>query len=127
MYKECFIIILVLILVIGLDILTNNYTKKSVDNITSLLNELKEIILSDNKSSAKDKIKNIEDEWEKKDGVLAYYIEHDELEKVKTQITLLNADIDTKEYQHCIEYLDSTIFILEHIEEKEKFNIRSIF
>ena len=69
----------------------------------------------------------VRQKWKEKYNILAYYIEHDELEKVETEITRLSANIDVKEYEHCIEEIEASIFILEHIQNKEKLDIISIF
>jgi hypothetical protein len=67
------------------------------------------------------------EKWEERYKILAFYIEHDELEKVEIELTGLSADISVEEYKHCIAELDTTMFILEHIQEKEEFHLRSIF
>lgn len=127
MYKEFIIIIVVIALIIGLDIVTNNYTKSSVSILSDELNIIREDILQENKEKAQKQMINIKCIWEKRYNILAYYIEHDELEKVDTELTSLAAFLNVEEYGECVSELDKTIFILEHIEEKEKFDVRSIF
>ena len=127
MYKELVTIILVIALIIGLDIITNKYTKDSLEIISKELNILKEYILDENKEEAEKQMKLIKEKWEERYKILAFYIEHDELEKVKTELTGLSADLSVEEYKHCISEVDTTIFILEHIQEKEEFHLRSIF
>ena len=127
MYKEIIIVVVVIAIVVGLDIITNNYTKKSVELISKELEILKEEIFKKNKEKAEVQMKKVQEEWEKRYNVLAFYIEHDELEKVKTELTGLEADLSVEEYKHCISELEKTIFILEHIKEKEEFHFRSIF
>lgn len=127
MYKEIIIVILVIALIIGLDIITNNYTKTSVSILSDELNMLREDILQEDKENAQTQMMNIKNIWEEKYNILAYYIEHDELEKVETELTSLAAFLNVEEYGECISELDKTIFVLEHIEEKEKFDVRSIF
>lgn len=127
MFKEIIIIIVVISLVVGLDIITNNYTKNTVEIISNELNILREYILEENKVKAIEKMELIKEEWEDRNKILAYYIEHDELEKVKTELTGLGADLSVEEYKHCIAELDTTMFILEHIQEKEEIHFRSIF
>ena len=127
MYKEFIIIIVVIALIIGLDIGTNNYTKSSVSILSDELKTLREDILQKDKEKANKQIININNIWEDRYKILAYYIEHDELEKVETELTALAAFLSVEEYGECISELDKTIFILEHIEEKEKFDVRSIF
>ena len=127
MYKELIIIIVVVALVIGLDIISNNYLKESVTELSSELNSLKVPILEENQEKAKEQMKKVKDIWKRRYKVLAYYIEHDELEKVETELVRLAADIDMEEYKHCINELSTSIFILEHIKQKEKLDIISIF
>ena len=127
MYKEIIIILVVLAMVIGVDVISNNYTKSSFDIITSKLNVLKEYILKEDKDKATLKMQEIKEEWEKRYKLLAFYIEHDELEKVETEMVKMEADIEVEEFKHCISEVETTIFILEHIQEKEKFQLESIF
>ena len=58
---------------------------------------------------------------------MAYYIEHDELEKVRTNLTELKSHTETEEYEEAINDLDKSVFVLEHIEEKSEFNLKNIF
>ena len=127
MYKEIIIIMVVISLIVGLDIITNNYTKQSLEIITSELNLLREYILREDKQKAEEQMQIVKEKWEDRYKTLAFYIEHDELEKVETELTGLSADINVEEYKYCIAELDTTIFILEHIQEKEEFHLRSIF
>lgn len=127
MYREFIIIVVIVILIVGLDIITNNYTKDSLEIMSNELNILKEYILEEDKQKAEEQMKKIKEKWEERYKILAFYIEHDELEKVETEITGLAADLSVEEYKHCIAELETTIFILEHIQEKEEFHFRSIF
>jgi len=127
MYKEVIIIFVVVALVIGLDVISNNYLKEAVEELSNKLNELRVPILGGNQKEAQKQMKEIKEIWSEKFNVLAYYIEHDELEKVETELVKLAADIDMEEYKHCINELNTSIFILEHIGQKEKFDIMSIF
>ena len=127
MFKEILIIFVVVALVIGLDIISNEYLKEAVDELTRALNELRIFILEENQEEAQKQMRKVKDIWAEKFKVLAYYIEHNELEKVETELVRLAADIDMEEYKHCINELETSIFILEHIQQKEKFDIMSIF
>ena len=127
MYKELIIIIVVIILVIELDIITNKYTKETLEILSSDLNILREYILDEEKEKSETQMKKIKQNWEERYKILAFYIEHDELEKVETEMVKLGADIEVEEFKHCVSELETTIFILEHIQEKEEMHFRSIF
>lgn len=126
MYKETIIIIIIIILIILGDIITQKYTEKTVSEISIGLYELKDYI-SQNKEEKYKKIENIEEKWDKKSETLAYYIEHDELEKVNTEIAKIKADIETNNEKIEIENLERCIFVLEHIKDKNLIKIVNIF
>ena len=127
MYKELIIIIVVIILIVGLDIITNKYTKETLQILFGDLKILREYILDEDKQKAEEQMKKVKQNWEERYKILAFYIEHDELEKVETEMVKLEADIEVEEFKHCISELETTIFILEHIQEKEEMHFRSVF
>lgn len=129
MKKEIIICIVIVILVIIGNIITQNYTNKSVDKTSKQLQELREEIIKKdvNLDYANEKIKNICTVWGEQHEKLAFYIEHDELEKVKTSITGLKGYIEVEEYSQAVPELDKTAFILEHIQNKTTINLKNIF
>ena len=78
-----------------------------------------------------EKIKNdaeiVYKQWEKRHEKLAYYIEHDELEKVETELIGIKSDLETEDYEELIIGIDKSVFILKHIEDKYAFNLQNIF
>lgn len=127
MYKEIIICIFIIILIIGLDIVTQNYTKKSTIEITECLSELKSEIENENLENAKLKIEELDKKWDNKHDKLAYYIEHDELEKVDTAIVQVKSFVENDDIPSAIAELETGKFVLEHIERKYKFNLQNIF
>ena len=127
MYKEIIICIFIIILIIGLDIVTQNYTKKSTIEITECLSELKNEIENENLENAKLKIEELDKKWDNKHDKLAYYIEHDELEKVDTAIVQVKSFVENDDIPSAIAELETGKFVLEHIERKYKFNLQNIF
>lgn len=127
MYKEIIIIIVAITLVISLDIVTNNYTKETVEIMREKLTILREYIFEENKEESDLQIPDIEKEWDERYKILAFYLEHDELEKVNTELTSIKAFLDMEEYSECMNSLDKCVFILEHIQEKEETSLKSVF
>ena len=119
-YKEILISLVVIILVVTLNICTENYTKESIVKMSDRLETLKQAMNEEerNKENIETQINSILDDWDKRYQKLAYYIEHDELEKVKTELVSLKANIDVEEYEQGMPDLDKCVFILEHIKEK---------
>ena len=131
MLKEFIFCFLILIIILFGNNQTQNYTKESVKNISEQLTQLRQnLINKDDKideEKAKSEMENVEKEWENRHDKLAYFIEHDELEKVETNITALKSYIETKKYEESISELDKAEFLLKHIQDKYAFNLENIF
>lgn len=132
MWKEAMICIVIVVVIIAGDIWTQNYTVQSVEELSKQLEELKSdlVKMKDGEEIhevTKEKLKDIREEWDKRHDKLAYFIEHDELEKVEDNLTGINSFIETEEYAEAISELDKSVFILKHIEEKYDFKLENIF
>lgn len=138
MYKQVIIIFVVIVAIIIANITTQNNTNNAVEAMSKNLSELREKIYKLNESEesldvnkeqeeSTKKMEEIESLWEEKDETMSYYIEHNELEKVKTELTKLKANIETKDYQTAVESLDNCAFILKHIKDKSALKIVNIF
>ena len=129
MYKELVICIVIIIGIIVLNFITENFTKESVSFLTDELIGLRNEITEENiqNDEIKDRVNNIYTKWIDRYNVLAYYIEHDELEKVETNLVLLISAIEAGEYSDAIGELDEDVFILRHIQEKNSFDLKNIF
>lgn len=129
MKKEIIIILVILIFIITLNCITQNYTKQSVDILINKLEEVKQEILKEDVKNeiVQNKMEEINQLWRKRQNKLAYYIEHDELEKVESKLNLIKGNVQTNLYEETISEIEDTIFILNHIEEKYKFIIKNVF
>ena len=127
MYKEFIIISIILVLVISLDCITNKYVKESVSTMINKLEVLEDEILNENIDDIENRIKEAKDIWKRKYNVLAYYIEHDELEKVSLKLASIHGNVEGDELGNAVGDINEGIFLLKHIQEKEKFDFRSIF
>ena len=129
MYKEIVVCFLVVIFIISIDLISNNYTKKTFSNINENLNNLRNEMIKENKDENKiaDNLKKVEQEWNKNLNLLSCYIEHNELEKVIRQLTLIKGNIDVEEYSQAVPQLDECVFLINHIKDKESLLIRNLF
>ncbi len=129
MKKELIICIFIIIIIVIANITTQNYTKECVLKIKERLDILKEATLGENdeKENIDKEIENIENKWNEFQEKLAFYIEHDELEKVETQIFSIKGLAEIEEYKEIIPELEKCIFILEHIQDKSVLNIKNVF
>ena len=131
MKKEIIICIIIFILIIIGNILTEKYTSNSVEVITGSLKDLRKDILNNienvDKESTLEKINEVDEDWHKYYNLLAYFIEHNELEKAETNLIAVKSYIEGEEYGEGISKIDETIFVLEHIERKYKVTLQNIF
>ena len=115
MWKEVIICFIIVILILLGNFLMQNYTVKSVETLSNDLDVLREEILDQQdkeevSKDTKETITKLKDNWKEKYEKLAYFIEHNELEKVEA-----------------VNELDKSKFILQHIKEKYEFKLENIF
>lgn len=127
MFKETVISIVIVIVIFYLDIFTQGYTKKTTSEITDIFSTLKELAVKEDKENIEKQINELDEKWNKKHDKLAYYIEHDELEKVDTAIVSAKSYIQTEDYPSAAAELDVGKFVLEHIQKKYAFNLANVF
>lgn len=125
--KQVIICICIFIFIVLLDMWTQNYTKESVAHITDNLNMLKDNVIEEEKEKSQQQLDRTIRDWDERYEYLSYYIEHNELEKVKTELVELKANIETEEYHEAATDIETSIFILEHIKQKTSVQIKNIF
>ena len=129
MYKEIIISIIVIVLVFSFDFVSQKYTKNTIGEFSKELSELEQNIRKE-KMSDKDiekKTNELYDKWMEHHETLAFFIEHDELEKVETNFTAGKSFIESKKYSDAMSELEKTSFVLKHIKEKYLFSLENIF
>ena len=126
MLKEIIISIMIIVIIFSLDFLTTSYTDESIKQTTIMLDSLKEKIKNGEDSTNKN-IEELIDSWWNKRKKLSYFIEHDELEKVDTNLTNLKSYIEVSDYDMAINSIDEAKYILEHIKQKNSFSLANVF
>ena len=127
MKREILIAFIIIILIVILNIITANYTNKSMEDITSDLDKIRIQLVSKNKENLNDSIDNIIKKWEEKKNILAFYIEHTELEKMELYLHELDSNVETDEFNIAIQSLDSCNFMASHIRDKYEVALKNIF
>ena len=127
MFKEALICIAIVISIFVVDMFTQNFTKNTVNEVTDIFSDLKSNILNEDETQINNEIKRLDEKWKNVHDKLAYYIEHDELEKVDTAIITMKAYIETNNFSSAVAELEEGKFVLEHIQEKYAFNLKNVF
>lgn len=128
MFKEIFICILILSMIFVGNYITQSYTLKSVNEISSNLVEIKDEMQKENIESKKvnDKIGEMSNNLERRHDKLSYYIEHNEIEKLETELTSLKSYAEVEQYDEAINEIDRALFLLNHIKDKYEFNMKTV-
>ena len=98
MRKEWIICIVVILIVLVANIITQNYTKDSVEYMDKKLEVLETALLEKEveKEKVQEEMDNVMQDWKNGYEKLAYLIEHDELEKVETNFIAGKSFIKSK-------------------------------
>ncbi len=129
MVKEFFICTVILILIFVGNGITQGYSRSSIENINEKLANLREEMNQEeiNEEEIGKHQEEIDKQWEEMFSRLAYYIEHEELEKVSKNLENTKTYIGLKEYDNATKEINEGIYILNHIEDKYSFNLQNIF
>ena len=129
MYKELVISAIIVISIFVLDYITQKYTDDAINDAIQDLTTIKQALQEDNVNEEKvvrDAGENYE-KWLDYRKTLAFYIEHNELEKVETNYVSGNSFIENAKYEDAISELEKTVFVLQHINDKYSVNLENIF
>lgn len=129
MSKELIICIVVVIMIFGLNYITQTNTDRAVEQMKQYLEDTRQELLdkSPNYDMARKKAEATFNKWEELDDTMAFYIEHDEIEKVTTAITSTKSFVEKEDDSQAVDSIDRCKYILEHIDEREKFTLDNIF
>ena len=129
MKKEIFIIFFIIVLITVSHIITQNESGDFFESISEDLTNLENAITEEQtpKEELEKMIYQLHKKWNSKYGIHACFIEHDELEKVSTQLVSISADIKVQNYDRSVDEIERCKFILRHIQDKDALKIVNIF
>lgn len=127
MKKEIIISVLILLIVVTLNTVTQGYTKNATDEISEDLNKIRKELIEEETKDSKINIEEVTKKWEDREEKMVLYTEHGDLEKVGMYILEAKSHIETEEYNMAVESIDTCMFVIDHIKEKYKFSLKNIF
>ena len=129
MYKELVISAIIIVSIFILDFITQKYTDNVINEAIQDLTSIKQAMRQEpekNEEVLKQANDNY-DKWLEFHKRLAFYIEHNELEKVETNYVAGKSFIENAKYEDAISEIEKTIFVLKHINDKYSVNFQNIF
>ena len=128
--KEIIIICLIITSIIISSICVYNYLNKTSESIVNGLEVLKKEINKKEDTSEKEIIQSaerIKQNWNEIKEGWSNIVLHEELDSIETTLIKIKAKIEIGQKEESIEDIQTAIFLLEHIKEKEKINLKNIF
>lgn len=127
--KEIIIIISILIIIFAGSIITQMYLNKTSALLIDKLENIKSDIENEkfDKEKVSRKAEEMYSEWEKINEKWSVIILHDEIDLIETALIKMKAEIKSGEIEDSMAEIDTSIFLLNHIKEKEKTSLKNIF
>ncbi len=127
--RETIIIVVILLIIFGGAYYIQNFLNTSSDNLVSKLEVLKTGIedRSITEEDMESKSDEIYGEWEDINKKWSIIVLHDEIDLIETSLIRMKSKIKTGSIDESMEDLDTSIFLLKHIKEKEKTSLKNIF
>ena len=127
--KEITIIILILMIIFGGALYTQKFLNNTADMLVSKLENLKTELENNNKEqqNLEQQTDEIYGDWENINEKWSVVVLHDEIDLIETSLIRMKSKIKTGSLDESMEDLDTSIFLLKHIKEKEKTSLKNIF
>lgn len=127
--RDKIIIIIVLFIIIGSGIFMQRYIKYTSEEMVDNLKELKSSIKNSGEinENIKKQAEGLYDKWQELEKKWSMFVLHDELDLIETSLVSMKANVESQVIDMSVEEIDKSIFLLEHIYEKERFCLKNIF
>ncbi len=127
--KEILIIVIsILIVIVGANI-SQSYLNKTSDeliqNIETLREEIKKAQISENNNS-KELVEDIYDKWKGIEKNWSIIVIHNELDLIELALVSMKTCIEENEYSEAIKELEKSSYLIEHIKDNEKLELKNI-
>lgn len=128
--KEIIIIIICIIMVIVGANFSLNYLSNTGKALIDDLNELK-IEIQKAKNSEENRAEKLADsiyaKWQDIERGWSIIVVHNELDLIQLSLTGMKSYISEGKYSESIEELEKSTFLLEHVQDKEKLDLKNVF
>ncbi len=124
--KEIIIMVIILCIILGGDILICKYLKFSSQRLVVYLEDIEEQVKnSEDITDIKQKAEKCYKDWKETQKYWSMLVLHSELDSIGTSLIKMKVDIE-EDKSMFLEELKTSIFLINHIYEKEKFCLKNI-
>lgn len=127
--KEILIIIISILLVIIGSNVSQGYLSKTGNELIQDIEILKEEIKKAQNSEeniSKELAEEIYSKWEKIEKNWSIIVIHNELDLIELALVSMKTDIEENEYSEAIKELEKSNYLIEHIKDNEKLELKNI-
>ena len=130
-YKTLIFAISILIIIIILDIIFENYSKNAIEKINSNIDKISKAFEIEGENYDKEKLEKFSekarDEWRKREDILSCFIEHDEVEKINTKLDVLYTQVKNEVWMDAKSTVSEVKRLVKYLEGKYELSIQNIF
>lgn len=121
------VVLISIVMIVIMNILIGKYTDKNIDDMGAKVDSLRQSLGDSNFDKSKKQSKELRNDWEKYEDKFAYFMDHEELEKLTLKIIIVDENLRNEDYERAIEDIIEVKFLLQHIKEKLKFKLSNVF
>ena len=130
-YKTLIFAISILIIIIILDIIFENYSKNAIEKINSNIDKIGKFFEIEGENYDKEELEKLSekarDEWRKREDILSCFIEHDEVEKINIKLDVLYTQVKNDVWMDAKSTVSEVKRLVKYLEGKYELSIQNIF
>lgn len=129
--RDWFIITAIFIIIVGGDIMMQTHLNKTADELINNLQDLKQKTIlvkeTENRENIKKQINEIDEKWEEINKTWAEIVVHQELDNIHQSLTKAKSNIEEGGLEDAIQEIETALFFVEHVKQREKISLKNIF
>ena len=130
-YKTLIFAISILIIIIILDIIFENYSKNAIEKINSNIDKIGKAFEIEGENYDKEELEKLSEkarnEWRKREDILSCFIEHDEVEKINIKLDVLYTQVKNEVWMDAKSTVSEVKRLVKYLEGKYELSIQNIF
>lgn len=127
--KEILIIVISILLVVVGSNISQGYLNRTGDELIEDIDILREEIKkaqNSEKNDSEELAKDLYSKWEKVEKNWSIIVMHNELDLIELALVSMKTCIEENEYNEAIKELEKSNYLIEHIKDNEKLELKNI-
>lgn len=129
--RDWFIITAIIIIIVGGDIMMQTHLNRTADELINNLQDLKQKTIlakeTENRENIKKQINEIDEKWEEINKTWAEIVVHQELDNIHQSLTKAKSNIEEGGLEDALQEIETALFFVEHVKQREKISLKNIF